>query len=614
MSSESSELTDEALAAVAGGDLGRAEQLYVRALARVDPSDTEELWFVQGRYADLLLKLGRKAEAKELLESSLRVGTDLPASMWPLLEIYLEEEDWQSAEGMLRSIHRRDLEWAAGAGRERPTPDLQILTLAKAGPGADASEPIERAARWADEVHRRDLFLAVGHQRGLLLERTDVTAAIGEYARLIDAGSAHEPTFVRMMVLLPRQKRYLQAVAVAEKALTIGASARLEQSARKKLQSLAARVQPREPVGGPVRAGKQVLPPFVLRRGGDYLTWCGPVAVKGTAKTVWADRAGDTFVLTTGAGAALWRLDADLSVSKVPLAVSSPSSLLLTGGRALVTRRGRVAQGSSLIQMLGPDWSITRSYELPAIHTEIAQCSWGLAAGCRNGALYALNWGGELRWTYRVSEVEGASPWFVRASHAHERVVLSSWSDVRCLERDGFVAWSWGAPQGRSVVKEEGFTITMEISGANNVRALDATRDGGAFILASGVITRLDGKGKIMHTIEAPEQAGMVISREDELLAITSFDGLRFVDSNGRPIATFVHPRWISPVWSDERQLLAAYSDRSLWIFGRKGQLRAEVEFTGNITDVAWSTAGLLVAAGKLAALELADRTAEDRE
>ncbi len=522
-----------------------------------------------------------------------------------LVRMYLDDRDWVRAEELLRRAYQQEEGAARRAERDVPPPDRHVLSLADAGVEARIPEPIDRAERWANAIGRRELFFAAAHRRGSLAEESgDTAAAVAEYDRLVAAGSAFEPTFTRLMILLEKRRTYAEALAIARRALTVRGSATFEQRVRQRIQRLEARLAPRG--RKPIRTA---VAPFLLRGGDDLAEWFAQLEVKGGAKQLGLTNDGRVTALGAGKAGALWLASPDLQtiekVRDIP-----PRTEMCSGLRTvLISTEGTVAEGAALLQFLGDDWRTAASSRLPAVTSEVAACPWGLAAGCRDGALYAFDWHGQSLWEHRLDRRDGddtnsrPAPYFVRSRPQSQRVVLSSWSDVLCLNADGRVAWRWRVPERRDEWKSEpdkrfGISVAMSFAQSGLVQALAATRDGGAYVLGSGELFRLDQDGHVRQRLPGVDQyARLVLGEEDAILALSSFGGLRFHDRSGRVIVTHPSKELLDLRWSVQLGLVAAYAGPHLQLFERTGRLVCAYEFTRRIGDVLWVGSDLVAAA-----------------
>jgi tetratricopeptide (TPR) repeat protein/outer membrane protein assembly factor BamB len=659
-----------------------AEELFRRALnSAQSEADEFNLAYLEGRLANALLRQGRLAEAKLILERSIARPSEvrIPGAVSMLTEIYLDEGQWQRAEDVLREGFAAQATREERAGRSRPDTRPAVLTLADAGAKASDPEPIARAERWASELGDRELWFAASHRRGQVAEEAgDIEAAVAHYRWLADEGSPHEATYARLFILLERAGQHEEALARAKAVLERRWSASFEEQTRKRMQRIESRLAPRGR-----KPPRQVIAAFSVREGDDLLAWLGQLDVKGGAQSVvpWQD---GLLVQSSGGDAALFAVGHDLAGLERLRPMQRGSSVLISPGRdraLLVTNEGRVAEGRATIAGLSADWEDRHSTELGGVTSEFALLDWGIGAGSRDGGLYAVDWEGRSLWTYRLSADPDADaysrrcPYYVNGAPSAGRVVFSSWSEVMCLEEQGQVAWMWTIPPqqrewrtvypvGRSVadiaaaagvlgvateatepeiraafrrrakethpdttsrspadfvaVREAyeamlggpsqdqsmpSFTMTM----AAMVTTVRATQDGGAYVGGSnGHVFRLDAHGRVLLTQPGSDQSAWLLTDSaDRLAAVSDWDGVTIFGADGHPVGGHPVGHRLDLRLSENEDVIAGYSKRDLYFFGRSGALLSHVEFSRPIADLAWLDEVVVVAAGKLVALSI---------
>lgn len=599
-------IEEEARKAQAGGDLARAAALWTRSLdlARGAGDDVSR-WYVEGQLADVLIKSGQIEQAKQLLESSLRAGNDIPFAHSLLTDIYMERGAFDDAFRVRHDAWRSISKRAERNGMPPIDPSPQIVAFAKWWKATGSDRPIALAEGWAEEVQSRAARFAVRHERGQFLEKHEATgAALALYLELIRQGTRHDATYTRAMILLDRAKRSDEALTLARAIAGLGLSASLEEQARKRIARLETKAETRS--GASARDPKQpkpVVPAFSVRSGESALVW-RQVEIKGGVSSIVTIPTG--VYATGGTQPALWWIASDAREPTRLRSIEKRARLHLSQGAALVTDDGTVKDGRARVEVLGEGWSTIASIELPGVTSEVAPASWGIAIGCRAGGLYAVGWDGVIRWRFDVPESSESSPfgracpYFVSSAAADGTVVFSSYAEVAAVTGQGRVAWTWRIPAPRSV---GGLIVAMPVS----VSAICATREGGAWIgTQDGGVFHLNGQGKqSWSTNVGGNVSQLVLDHEDRLAAIGHSGGIAVVGARG-DVSTIVESKhWPRVVRSPDGRSFATIEGKLMNLFAGGARSSTVVEFSRSIVDAAFTAEHLVVAAGKVIMFEV---------
>ena len=591
-----------------------AEQLFRQALdtslvaASVQGSDQPpygpgsctELTYLEGRLGNALIRLGRQAEARHLLERSLDRPCGVPRDTVRMLtRICFEQSDWGCAEAALRRYIRTgpssDDDIAAAVVDA-------IVGLAKAGVRYVADEPLSRAERWAAEVADRELEDEVAYRRGRYLEAVgDGSAALAWYQKRVGQGSVHDEIRTRLMILLERMGSHETALDATIASIGQGGSAAFEERARARAERLRRKLAPPG-----ARPPKTRNPAFSVRRGS--LTLIGQRRLTGGAQWVREMR---SLVLarTGGKDASLFSVGRSLGRAR-RLGASTGGSLVAspTGGSVIsITSSGNATAGRATISTVGSDWTERVTFEVDAVATEVVALRWGIAVGARDGALYAFDWKAEPIWAHDVphesdeESPEQPFPYHVSGARGSGSVVYSAKGDVVCLAADGETQWTWAVPD--AVTLMPGIVIT----GYAYASSIHATSDGGAWVAGTlGHAYRIDEHGALLDTRAGSDRSSwLLVDQHDRLAAISDFSGVSFCDDAGQPAGAFVADSLLELQLSSDGRHISGTVGRDLYLFTRDGSVVAHAEFSGRIRSHTWSDDRIYVAAGRLVCLGL---------
>lgn len=235
-------------------EFDEAIRLFRTALAQAHREDDESRWFIEGRLGDALMQAGHAIEAQMVLEQSLASGSDIPATVGMLRQLYYAADDYDGLERLIRAE-------AADIAKAEPPyfiGDPGLLMLARrstqlATAGLEDQRALQRAEALAQHFGNSLLEWAVRHQRGAWFEAMgDVDGAIATYKSLINDGSRHDATIERLLILLERESRDDEALRLTTKLAAALRPGPLRDSVAKRAARLAkgvgkTRAKPRPP-------------------------------------------------------------------------------------------------------------------------------------------------------------------------------------------------------------------------------------------------------------------------------------------------------------------------------------------------------------------------------
>jgi len=388
-------------------------------------------------YASFLIGQKRLVEARSLLEeyvspetdhqliwvqyqSVLRLQGDVDRLCWAIAtETANKKGEYPrgtTAERIVEAARRAEKEGAADVARE-----LAERALETARGEGDAG------GRWA----------ALG-LLGVLLEKAGtVDEAIRVWRDAFAEGSTDALTVERLAMNLEKRDGRAAVIELIDQALERELPASVENKLRTRRERCVAQAagrKPKEVAAFTERAGHgafvcrfqtQVKPPVVHLHNYDSTVRC---------YCHWQGR-GAIVDLDLESGRELRRVDGLPGATYYHVA----PELWALGTR----RTGPVGQGVTNLHFFKPDGSLAKSTTVPDGTTEAAFGSDTWYVGCRDGALYAFEPDGELRWCWPVPGSERAcedsylrpNPYFVAATA--DVVVCSARGDVYALRRDG---------------------------------------------------------------------------------------------------------------------------------------------------------------------------------
>jgi hypothetical protein len=207
--------------AIQQGDYAKAACLWRKALEaerRSRERDGENrLRYIESRLGDALLYAGDAIEAKRVLEASVAAGSDIPATIGMLHQLWLTGDEYDKVEQAVRADAER-VRKAQGPFWHDASLLVRLADRAVhwAEAGRDRKEPLVRAETLAHEIGNRDVAWLVRHRRGLAAEALgDTDGAIACYRTLMNEGCDHEETIERLLILLERTGRSSDALRMS---------------------------------------------------------------------------------------------------------------------------------------------------------------------------------------------------------------------------------------------------------------------------------------------------------------------------------------------------------------------------------------------------------------
>lgn len=389
------------------------------------------------QYASFLINQGREAEARRLLEELITPKTDHQLVWVQYQRVLLKLGDvdrlcWAIA----TETANKKGEYPRGTTAERIVEAARRAE--KAGDAAVARLLVQRSLEIAgDESDTSGRWAALGLLGGLLEKAASTDEAIHIWRDAFAEGSTDAVTVERLAMLLEKRKERAAVIELIDAALERGFTASVENKLRmrrERCRALMVGEKPQEVAAFTERHGQgtftcrfqtQVKPPLVHlhMHGSTIRCYCHS---QGRGSIV------DLDLLT---GREVRRVD---SLPGATYYHVSPDLW------ALGTRRtGPVGQGVTNLHFFRPDGTLARSTSVPDGTTEAAFGADTWYVGCRDGALYAFEPDGNLRWRWPVPGSEQVAedpyqrpnPYFVAAGS--DFVVCSNHEDLYALRRDG---------------------------------------------------------------------------------------------------------------------------------------------------------------------------------
>lgn len=246
MSSEAARRIEaQAIEAVEQGDYTKAADLWRKALEAErrsrDRDDDFGLRYIEGRLGDALLNAGDPIEAERVLEASVAAGSDIPATIGMLHQLWLAGDEYDKVEQAVRTDAER-VRRAQGPFWNDASLLLRLAGRAVhwAEAGRDHKEPLVRAEALAHEIGNREVEWLVRQRRGLAAEALgDTDGAIACYCTLVNEGCDHEETIERLLILLERTGRSSDALRISTALATQLRPGTLRESVAKRATRLA---------------------------------------------------------------------------------------------------------------------------------------------------------------------------------------------------------------------------------------------------------------------------------------------------------------------------------------------------------------------------------------
>jgi tetratricopeptide (TPR) repeat protein len=612
LSAQRRPLEEKARLAQQQGEHQEAVLLWKKAQAlATQEGEATTIWYVDGQLADALLRADRAGEAINLLTASIDAGSDIPFALGMLVDLLAESGRIEEAFRVQQRFWKRF--WQDRTAVLAPDLAPQIVGFAKRWKNSGSKDFIEFAEQWAVETNSREALFAVRHERAAMLEKLgESLIALTIYLEQIRMGSRNEATYTRAILLLGKAKRADESLVLARSALLLGLSASFEEQTKKRIASMETKTAPSAKSKPVASNSKAIVPAFSIRRGAEKLRLLHQIDVKGgISSAVFRD---DGAFILSGSPQGLWWIAEGADEATHVRAVPKRSSFYASARNVVVSDSGTVANGQARVEILGDDWATTAEVSLPGVTSQVAAASWGLAIGCRAGALHAIEWSGRERWRFEVpttGEISGfgrACPYLVDSAPGGEMVVFSSFTDVYALRANGTLAWKWELVAPTSHRVNELISIQMA---SGSVSALRATRDGGAFVASQGgQIYRLDSSGRVTWKNEDRYNTiQLALDSEDHLVASVHSSGVAIRQRN-RELKTVLHAqRWPTLSRAPNGLIYAASEGKLLTLLTSEGDLISIVEFSKTISDVALAESAtgtkVSVAAGKLAIFSL---------
>jgi hypothetical protein len=282
---------------------------------------------------------------------------------------------------------------------------------------------------------------------------------MAEWEAAFAAGSTDPQTANRLTMHLVREKRDTEATAVLEEALTRGLPANVEETLRKRLETLRHRGEP--------KAAKRDVPVFSVRHGEHFLQLVSQERLSPPAGVLASS--GDVAIVTGITKGVLTMTRVNLGTGERSTVTGLPvfSNLHVTAkGWAIAEQRlGRIGEGPATLLFLDPEGVVRSTQVIGDAVSEIAELEQHWYVGSRCGTLQCFDREGNELWSWLTpgaTEYDDENPYFRPCPYfvsATERLVLAaSMGQLFGFGPGGELHWQ------REVPNEGPLTVTMPLA------------------------------------------------------------------------------------------------------------------------------------------------------
>ena len=598
------ELISKGLDLEAKKNFAEAEKYILKGIQGYEKQkDIGGVTFGLGRLGDCYEQAGLVDKARAAYEKAIQIGTDIPATYYGLLSILVLAGEFDQA-FEIAEIWQQKGEQNLSVKPQEVFIELSSRLVRE----KQYNEAIALFSRTISHFPLHQYPQIFWRIRGLIGNAYEQAGNLDEsmqlYAKAISEGSSDKFTFSRYLINLEKQKQYLPALLVIEKALKIQKDAEWEADLKKRKQRLEIKTGS-IPKGAP----KEIIPDFTIRAGERNVTLVQQVQTSpqlstlvSTDSSFYGTTGGNTpklFCQKIGENERIWETQID----------EEPTGLLLAGEKVILySRGGKIGDGKTTISFYSPDGRLISKKSLPDVPSEVVATDDRVYAGCRDGKLYAFSSDGQNLWSYGLPRSKAAQnddyflpcPYYVAAGR--ELVAFASFATMFVLNLAGKLLYKWDIPEEVETGKSQGITITISM-GAQSAVDITVSPSSKKILLASSnaVFEILEDR-----TIRKYKPNGDSISGvhwiSDSMFGICRTTDVLIYDS-GKKIGKVSTSGYSKIASNQSANRIAVWSDKKMAITTIAGKLLAEIDFAKAIHTVTCFNTGRILVGTRYALL-----------
>lgn len=598
------ELISKGLDLEAQKNFSEAVKYILKGIEAYDKQkDQDGVTFGLGRLGDCYEQAGLIDKARAAYEEAVQIGTDIPATYYGLLSILVTSGEFDRSFKIAEIWQQKGEQHLSGKPQEIFIELSSRLVREKRY--NEAIELFNKTAKYFPIQQYPQLYWRI---RGLIAnayeQAGNLVEAIQLYAKAISEGSSDPFTFNRYLINLEKQKQYLPALTIIEKALKIQKDAGWEAELKKRKQRLEIKTGTT-----PKGALKEIIPDFAIRSGEHNISLIQQVQISPQLSTLVST--DDRFYGTTGGKSPklfCHQIGENERTWETQIE-GEPTGLLLSGERVILyTRDGKIGDGKTTFFFYSLDGKLINKQLLPDVPSEVVTSDNYLYAGCRDGKLYAFSPDGQNLWSYGLPRNKSNQtddyflpcPYYVSAGK--ELVAFTSFGTLYVLSPTGKLQYKWDIPEEVETNKSHGITFTISM-GAPSVVDIAVSPSGKNLLIASRevVFEILEDKTIKKYKIDNDYIFGVYWINEATFGICTTSDVLIY--DSGRKIGKIPNFGYGKPAISQSTNRIAVWSDKKMAITTSSGKLLAEVEFAKTIHTVSCFETGRILVGTRYAIL-----------
>ena len=598
------ELISKGLDLEAQKNFAEAEKYILQGIQGYEKQkDQDGVTFGLGRLGDCYEQAGLMDKARAAYEKAIQIGTDIPATYYGLLSILVLAGEFDRAFEIAEIWQQKGEQHLSGKSQEAFI-DLSSR-LVREKRYEEAIQLFNRTINYFPSQQYPQIYWRIRGLIGNAYEQAgNLEEAMQLYDKAISEGSSDQFTFNRYLINLEKQKQYLLALTIIEKALKIQKDAGWEAELKKRKQRLEIKTGT-TPKGAP----KEIIPDFTIRAGEHNISLVQQVQISPQLSAIAST--GDRFYGTTGGNTPklfchqigekerIWETQIE----------GEPTGLLLSGERVILyTRDGKIGDGKTTFFFYSSDGKLINKQLLPDVPSEVVVSDNQIYAGCRDGKLYAFSPDGQNLWSYGLPRNKSTQnddyflpcPYYVSAGK--ELVAFTSFGTIYVLNPAGKLQYKWNIPEEVETSKSQGITFTISM-GAPSAVDITVSPSGKNLLIASreAVYEIFEDRTIKKYKIDNDSIFGVYWINEAMFGICTASDVLIY--DSGRKIGKISTCGYSKLASNQLANRIAVWSDKKMSIATITGKLLSEIDFAKAIHTVTCFNTGRILVGTRFAIL-----------